>query len=542
MRHLPKLVLAFALVLPVLLVAGCGRDEGPTAPATATSPDAATGVDPALVAGEIVLASEWPFAPDAELPAQLAWLRDKAARHRLLDFQREVIAGDVVHYSIVVSVGPSEYDVIGIHRVVRERRPWRPIKSREALFLVHGAGKDFVGNFLPGVKSPLIPDDVGFAFFLATRDVDVWGIDCSYTLTPPGLGDYDFAAGWNLEKHIDDVATGIEVARLTRLFTGNGLRKMILLGYSQGTLMGYGLLGRETALPPGRRTVAAYISVDENLGWNDPEAQELDCENVAWYEDLFDDGIYLFEDDPDGFYNSIGVLARDYPYDPSPHYDGFTNLEVFLYFTAVAEPPLTQHYWAATFAEDGWPLDFAYTTLLTAAEFWIHWAPMAPPSPLWVDQIAILCGEEDTVWEQDLGAIELPVLSLEAGGGFGPLMDGALDRLVSADVTRHVVQLQANPLLDFGHVDLFTAENAAALAWQPTLDWIAEVVPGQGRQVPDFAAVLSPEAREELLSLQPTPPSGGWARGSVVHEADHDAFAPTRPARRYSGIPVARHR
>ena len=508
----------FGLLCFALLLVSCSREDSPTAPAANSPADLNYAIDPELTAGELALAAGWEFDPEVDLPATLASLMDKSGFCFIRNFDREVLTGDIVHYSIVLAVGPGEHDVVGIHRVVRESRPYRPIRTRKSLFLVHGMGKDFVGNFLPGLKSPNLPDDVGFAVFMAQNDIDVWGLDNSYTLVPPGLDDLGFAADWGMDKSVCDIRTGLAIARYVRLFTGNGYRKMTLMGYSQGAVMGYAVLNAEAQRPPGKRSVSAFIPVDWGLDFDDPEIRQIECENLEWYEGLLDEGVYGFYDDPDGFYADLGILARDFPADPSPYFDGFTNLEVLMFFNATASPPSTAHWWAASFDEDGIPVEYTYSTLDMVAEFWILWVPMSPPTQLWVDLRDIHCDVAGSIWEDHLGEIALPVFSLEAAGGGGPGMASTLDRLVSADVMRHVVQLQApeDVLLDFGHIDLFTAENAVAEAWQPTLDWIESVTHRDPADPPEFANVLSENAFDELCSLRIDLPAPDGGYGSDV--------------------------
>jgi predicted esterase len=494
----------FLMSMFTIVIASCERAQPPTSPDPGDSITSPTTIDPAMAAGEIVLAGGWTFDPEVELPGELSRLADKNPHLLIREFEREVVVGDIVHYDLVLEVGPGEHDVIGLHRVVREQSPYRPEKARKSIFLVHGAGKDFVGSFLPGLKSPDLPDDLGFAVFMAAHGLDVWGIDCSYTLVPGDVEEFAFAEDWGMDRSVADLRTGVTVARYVRLFTGNGFRKMILLGYSQGAVMGYGLLNQEVALPRGQRSISAFMPVDFGLAWDDPELMAVECEALASWQELLDAGIYGMLDDPDGFYAAIGILARDDAGGPSPYYDGFTNLEVFLFFTAGSTPPQTSHYWAADWTEDGLPVSLTYTTLPMAADFWIYWAPMSPPTRLWVDLHSILCGDEDAVWEDQLDQLELPVFSLEAAGGFGPDMAGTLDRLVNAEVTRHVVQFFGpdDAWLDFGHVDLFTAVDAEAVAWQPALDWITGLRGQAASAQPDLASVLGPEGRLEIMALE----------------------------------------
>lgn len=510
-----KLFSFMLLGLVMVLPTGCGRDVTPTSPEPPPAVPASNGGDAEMAAAEVILTCGWDFDPEVALPARLAGLLDKNGQCLIQDFQREVLVGDIVHYSLVLSVGPGEHDVIGLHRVIRERRPYVPIRTPESLFLVHGMGKDFTGNFLPGRKSPLLPDDFGFAVFMAQHDLDVWGIDNSYTLVPFGVEDFSFAAGWGMDKSVDDIETGVGVARLVRLFTGNGLRKLTLVGYSQGAIMSYAFLNRETQVPRGRRSVGAFVPVDWGLGFDNAEVQANECEFLSGYLGLLADGIYGMYDDPDGFYNSLGTLAQTDPSGLSPYFEGFTNLEVFLFYTTTATPPATVHYWAASFDDEGTPVDLSYTTPTMATEFWIHWAPMHPPTRLWADFYAINC--EDSPWETHLAEIDMPVFSLEAAGGGGPGMAATLDRLVNADVARHVVQFQApeDVAIDFGHVDLFTAENATVEAWQPTLDWIES---RHGNSVPDLpepVAVLDEEQAAAIRALDWASPTGLWLTNAL---------------------------
>ena len=68
----------------------------------------------------------------------------------------------------------------------------------------------------------------------------------------------------------------------------------------------------------------------------------------------------------------------------------------------------------------------------------------------------------------------MPILYVGAGGGTGEHGYYTLSLTGSKDTTKFTVQLHPNEerVLDFGHVDLFTATNAETLVWQPILDWL----------------------------------------------------------------------
>jgi hypothetical protein len=145
-----------------------------------------------------------------------------------------------------------------------------------------------------------------------------------------------------------------------------------------------------------------------------------------------------------------------------------------------------------------------------ATEFWIRWAPMHPPVRLWVDFRTLVC--EDSIWETHLGSIDLPLFSLEAAGGGGPIQAGTLARLVNAEVTRLVVQLLGpdDRWRDFAHIDLFSAENAAEIAWPPTLDWLRGRQDRLATEPVPYDDTLNPADTAHLVALDWTPPSGRW--------------------------------
>ena len=61
-----------------------------------------------------------------------------------------------------------------------------------------------------------------------------------------------------------------------------------------------------------------------------------------------------------------------------------------------------------------------------------------------------------------------------AGGGIGPYGTEMLGLVGSKDVSEHLVSTwpPEDVLLDFAHIDMFTAENAPELAWPYLLNWI----------------------------------------------------------------------
>ena len=169
------------------------------------------------------------------------------------------------------------------------------------VFLLHGDAVGFV-KFLFGSASPSTPDDHAAAVYLAQNGVDVWGMDQDWILVPMDTTDFSFMAGWGLQRQIDNVMIGMEIARYARRYTGNGFGKMNLLGYSSGAVTVYGAANEETQRPPGLRHIGGLIPVDlpYKLAPEDEPGRLMSCAGAADYQALIDSGVVRPEADPRG--------------------------------------------------------------------------------------------------------------------------------------------------------------------------------------------------------------------------------------------------
>ena len=87
----------------------------------------------------------------------------------------------------------------------------------------------------------------------------------------------------------------------------------------------------------------------------------------------------------------------------------------------------------------------------------------------------------DLPYDDYLGDITAPVFYVGAGGGLGEQGLYTLSLLGSTDVTSMIVQLfpPEAAAIDFGHVDLWTANDSPTLVWTPILDWINDHTAGR---------------------------------------------------------------
>ncbi|MEZ4650952.1 MAG: hypothetical protein R3E97_19640 [Candidatus Eisenbacteria bacterium] len=451
----------WCFLLCVVAVVGCS-DEHRSTPTT-PDPSQSDFADPQALANALIDEAGWTEGGSTNaIPQRMGGVIP------LFHFERTPIVDDVVHYSVQMRVGPGPYDRIGLHRVVREQRPYQPIRTDRTLFLVHGDLKDFTGMFLPGQFSPNRPNDFGVAAFLAENDVDVWGIDQGWNFVPQEEANFAFFADWGLQKEVDNLAVGVSVAQLVRLATGNGHGKMNLLGYSSGGMTGYALLNQEAQRPPVLRKVGGYIAADMGVRSDDPLWLEFWQGWVAIYESLHQGGQY---EDP-LIFREASLLARSNPDDASPFFDGFTNLEVALFFAGgPVYAPTVAHY-HAPILEDEFPVDLQFVTVPQWLDF-LEDTAAYQPILFALDWYRIAAGL-DSPFTDHLSSIDIPVFDLGAAGGIGPYTSATVSYLGSNDITQLYVSTGASDqALDFGHIDLFTAENSPELVWTPILDWVA---------------------------------------------------------------------
>jgi pimeloyl-ACP methyl ester carboxylesterase len=390
--------------------------------------------------------------------------------------ERRALTADVAEYFFKVRVGSGPYDEIGVHRVVKEIAPNVPVHATDALFLAAGDIWSFRAAFLTGAH-PL-------PVFLAENGVDVWGIDYRWTLVPATVTDFSFMKDWGLEQDARDLGVALGVTRFTRALTGSGFGKIDLLGWSRGGQIGYAYLNGESQVPSGLRQVKGFIPVDIYLKTDVAQLQALACQRQQNTEATIAGGGFA---NPSGdLIATLGVLAATDPNGSSflngPPFNlpGYTNRQAGLLvgeatfaFLAGLEPTPFYHFTGGTFDAEGKPAGLLYSNEADLFTFEQASAPFQPNQEL-ADADASTCGQTDVAFDDHLADIKVPVLYIGAGGGFGEFGIYTTTLLGSTDVTTHIVhKVPADQrLADYGHADLFLANDAQTLVWQPILDWV----------------------------------------------------------------------
>jgi pimeloyl-ACP methyl ester carboxylesterase len=381
--------------------------------------------------------------------------------------ERKEITDRVVEYFYVLRVGLDEYEEIGLHRLIEERQPWRPQHRTDAIMLVHGDVWPFEASFNAAVGSGVVPDEQALPVFLASNDVDAWGIDLRWTRVPVNVADpYAVMENWDFQTDIDDLGIALEFMRRIRAITGSGHNKVALLGWSRGGMLGYAYLGQESTKPYGQRHVSNFAVADVYLKTNYEAARAYACASVPSIQAALDVGIYAVD-------NSIlkvaGDLAIADPDGPSPLIPGLTNGQTIVLDAGIPRPGYTP--WYHYLGADLSVLQLLYTEEELA---YVHYSRAAPyePTKMVLEGVILFCDEEDSPYDDNLGDITVPVLYLGANGGFGQYGLYTTTLIGSDDIESHIVSLTGVGEEDFGHTDLFLATEAESLVWRPLLDWI----------------------------------------------------------------------
>lgn len=418
-----------------------------------------------------------PAAPDGA--AAPAGDRPATAVPSLSGSSRTELREGIAHYTFDLTLGPGEFDVVRLHRVVAERRPDDPARSVDGVFLLPGAPNSWVQIFMEPLVSEVPRWDRSVAIFLAKNGVDVWGIDYAWARVPMETADFGFMRGWGIGRDIGHAREALAAARSIRASTGQGNGRLHLLGFSYGGPVGYGILGRETRLPPGQRMVKGFVAVDTEVKLRDPERRAGACETALENREAIASGT---------FHNSMAAgliqlagLAASAPDEPSPVVPSLTNLQFILSVTAGGIP----HFVGGTFDESGVPTGLRFTEPALWLDVLLatrpHWPLQAS-----TDVAFSRCETEDDVaFDDHLSDITVPILYVGAAGGTGEAGVHTASLTSSRDVEAHVVQLlpTSERAFDFGHADLFTGTDAASLAWQPILDWILGHREGRTRPI-----------------------------------------------------------
>ena len=382
---------------------------------------------------------------------------------------RTSMSGNIAHYIFEIKLGDGPYDIVRLHRVVRERRPFRIQPTQGEVFMVHGASQDFEDIFYYAGEYENVNPMTSSPEYLASQGIDVWGISLGWTAIPIDETDLTTLQEWDLGKDVKHTLSAMAAARLIRILTGQGFGKLNLLGFSYGGAIAYVAAGKETQQHPIFRDIKGIIPVDFGLKYEPNEQNmpyiETECIISENIKQQIADGNYV--NDFSGFIG-LGNLAAIDPEGPSPVVPELTNLQ-FLLSTAVvpsANPSTEAWHFAA-----GTPAGLFFTDNDRWMALVQHLAPYMPSFPRY-ELSKCFCNEDDSSLDDYLEQIQVPILYIGAGGGFTDVGEYTPTLTASNDISSFIASVNSNAFEDFGHADLFMANNAPELVWDPLALWL----------------------------------------------------------------------
>jgi hypothetical protein len=402
----------------------------------------------------------------------------RMGNNRRIRVHREAVAGNIAHYTFSIRTGRGKYDRFTLHRLIAESKPYHPGPTQSNIFLTHGANQNFEDIYLEPGTMDLNPG-TSIAMYLASNGVDVWGIDLGWTHIPAGETDFAFFENWGVDRDVNDILKGMSIARLIRGITKQGFGKMNLLGFSYSVALAYMAARYETQQHRIKRDISGLIVVDGQLKYDPTDQVAINNACIAAQNNLdaLNSGIFNTQ----VTLGIFGELAAQAPSDPSPILPGLTNFQAALFLGAntyqlLPGPPNPFWHFVAGIYDNGIPVDLAYTS----PNRWIGALSMPHAGPYMPIRVgyelnSCQCGQDDSPLDDYISEIQVPALYLGAGGGTSSQGFYNVDQLGSAYISKHIVSLNPDPTLDFGHGDLFFANNADSEVWEVIRQWVMGV-------------------------------------------------------------------
>lgn len=383
---------------------------------------------------------------------------------QLLSATRNVIEGNVAEYTFIIRTGTGEFDKIAIHRVTKENSAWHPEHSDDGVLMLHGDVGNFDTAFMLSTLSTNFTTNVStnhsVAMYLAENGMDVWGLSLPWTFVPDNQTSFTFMQNWNTAKYIQDINKALKFAKSGRFYSGSGCDDMFFLGWSRGAFEVWAYANYETRLSPSQRDVKAIIPVDDTFKY-DPVAHAAfitsACTRFANVNATRASGTY---------HSTTGQGVKGLP-------DAGLLVAATQTWTLVSPPPNTfYHFTAGQFLSNGTPYDTKYSNFNMAKVF-VQYMPSFQSNGEILDNEAVLCGLPNS-YDDNLTGITVPILNIAAAGGFGRTTLYTTSLTGSNDTNNTLIAFESILAedLDYGHADLFWANNAPTTWWNTLNHWI----------------------------------------------------------------------
>jgi pimeloyl-ACP methyl ester carboxylesterase len=371
----------------------------------------------------------------------------------------ETRLGDFKYVEMVVQNGANPLNRFKVHRVVKRTVPDHALK--QPLILMPSLANNFTA-YTVGTAPGGDDFEHSTAAHLAKQNIDVWGYSSREALVAPGSClpsgpvDCSIMATWGIQAQLDDLE--FIQQQVTAI---HGDEKPAIGGLSLGAMTG------QAAINQNPDAYAGLLLFDESLYVADP-ALRVNYQSVC-------DGLNDQMAAGDVYSEQFGAgtkallqLSQIAPNVPTP-FPGFppgtTNRQAYvLVVTSPSLGPPASPFNAGFLLVAGSVSEnrffFASEDILasTISRF-NHYVALA-------ELRDVVCSQAgDPTFTSNLGAFDGAVLAIEAGLGFGALLEDVFALLPLADIT-----LLQNP--SFGHVDFQVNPDHETILDEPIIQWL----------------------------------------------------------------------
>jgi pimeloyl-ACP methyl ester carboxylesterase len=352
-------------------------------------------------------------------------------------------------YEIIIQVGHNELNRFTMHRVVKldeSNQPLKPCLLKGSFILLPGGGCNFE-SYLLG------PDGQSLATYLALKGIDVYGYSPRGRGLVTGFCDNNNCSSmktWGIKSYIED----IEYIRkkVTRLHH----KRPVVGGLSLGAMLTIAAVNKKP------KAYAGAILWEGTLYYDSP-VKELFTDTCAYYKALWQSGQY-YDNEMYPFVKLLVYLNYYDPDGPSPLAGGMTNREFFLFFiTSPHEPPEGEAP-GYTYAAGDMVNGLYYTDEDMLFPFAMQINDYEPIG-IFRDYMCGLAGER--TFTNRLELYNGPILSMQAGLGFGSYAEDNLALFGTTDITRYIQP-------EFGHSDFGTPKNYTDIICKPIWAWMEQ--------------------------------------------------------------------
>lgn len=373
-----------------------------------------------------------------------------AIPHRLVSQTVDIDqALGLAKYESVIQVGQNPLNRFTMHRVVRIDHWKRPLSPRALLgpiILLPGGGSNF-DSYLVG------PGGDSLATFLALKGMDVYGYSPRTRGIEPGYCDnHDCSTmqTWGFASYAED----IEFIRkhATRLHH----KRPVVGGLSLGSMLSIVAVNKK---PNGYSGAILW----EGGLYYAPPVSDLFTDVCTAFQTSWNSGIY-YDDEAYPFLKALSLLYQYEPNNPSPFAEGMTNRDFFIYFITTPHEPPNGEAPGYTYAAGDMVNGMIYVDenlLFQFVDQLNHYEPIA----VFRDYMCGLAGQR--TFTSRLAQFHGPILSMQAGIGFGPYVEDNLSLFVNSPITRYIQP-------SFGHIDFGVPQDYVHIIAQPIWDWLED--------------------------------------------------------------------